>query len=134
MTMCLPVLLFSVLCSLAHGLPKSLATPSGASTSPDMTIQVSEFHAWTTETDSMDDNWATFLAYDEEYTYGAICSIRSDTSLYSTDSWYPCEMQKNATEMAMSFQLLDGFSEVGIMKGWDSNGYVLRSSLLGASC
>jgi hypothetical protein len=132
--MYLPILLFSALCSLAHGLPKNQATPAGASASPDMTIEVSDFHAWTTAADSLGDNWATFLAYDEEYTYGAICSIRSDKSLYLIDSWYPCEMRKNATEMAMAFQLLDGMSEVEIRKGWDSNGYVLRSSLLGASC
>lgn len=129
--MYLPTLLSFALWSLAHGLPQSPVAPSAAQA---MIIQVSDFHAWTTEPGSTEDNWAAFLVYDDAYTYGAVCSINTNESLYSADAWYPCELRKNSTAMAVSFQISEGFGQVVMKKGWDSNGYVLRDSLLSGRC
>jgi hypothetical protein len=122
----LPTLLIPTLFFLAHALPQPPTTTpeSPQTTSPEMTLQVSELQAWTTIASPGSDknNSAAFLVHDPGYTYGAVCSVSSNKTLYSTATWYPCEMRRNATGTRVAFQISDGFNDIGLMKGWMSNG------------
>jgi hypothetical protein len=110
--------LLSTLSALSYALPQTYSPPT---VDPSMTFQVSDFYAYTTTPDIGDENWVAFLVYDADYTYGAVCNMRVYGQLYSVN-WTPCEMRQNVTEMAIAFQIGEGFKEVRVKKGWYSSG------------
>jgi hypothetical protein len=113
--------LLSTVSVLSYALPQIPQTLPAPSIDPSMTFQVSDFYAYTTSPDIADENWAAFLVFDADRTYGAVCSLRVFGQLYSAD-WTPCEMRQNVTAMAIAFQIGDGFNEVRVKKVWDSHG------------
>jgi hypothetical protein len=110
--------LLSTLSALSYALPQTYSPPT---VDPSMTFQVSDLYAYTTTPDIDDENWVDFLVYDADYTYGAVCSLHVFGQLHSAN-WTLCEMQQNVTQMAISFQIGDGFKEITVNKGWDSHG------------
>jgi hypothetical protein len=102
-------------------LPASLALPRNPKKSTADEFFVANFHAsTTTKEDGL--NRVAFIAYDEYYDFGFVCTVRTKSSLYSDVTWFPCKMVMGNSTDAMSFQISEDFAELKLQRNWVNKG------------